>query len=457
MDLKTNFKLHNNFKVVIRDTLTDDKIIGKAENVVLNNFYKTQITRVSDVRDFTKNIIVGSGSNIPSATDTGLQTQILSRANNGSWNTSEYKIGGTGILKYTGSIQIGASELVGSVIREVGISGYNGVATRAILQDSNGNPLEITKTDTMVIDIYATIFLTVPRSISGYKIISRGLPFALDANNTHFLSAGKNVVFSARRLEKDWYEPAVAGTLISIPTASFAASISVDEPNMKHDYSIASIAANSGNVGGIRALRICNIEIPVPNDEIIQPVLVKEVVGTGDGTTTKFATKFGWIRDNATIHIYVNDIEQVAGVTAIYNKPACSQASFYLARTGLTQAGAGIYEKVVSEKFARAKCGSNTFTLVASDSLEGPWTSVLALTSAFGNIPEIHQNKRYWSGTGSWALESQSNNCFIETEGDIQFEAPVAVGAVVSVTYQPDCIAKDDTRIINNLTYSLGL
>ena len=196
------------------------------------------------------------------------------------------------------------------------------------------------------------------------------------------------------------------------------------------------------------------VEIPIPNNEITQPVINKEVVGTGDGVKTAFTTKFGWIRDNGTVKVYVNDVEQVSGVRVNYNTPSKDHTPYYIVDTGVRQA---TYNIVVENKCGKTikygkKAVANNLTLKASDSKDGPWENVLVNPSQNVEtlIPEAFKNKPYWlMDSIGWFL--------LYSEEDIIFDTPPAAGATVTVTYQPDCIAKDDTKIINNISYSLGL
>ena len=37
------------------------------------------------------------------------------------------------------------------------------------------------------------------------------------------------------------------------------------------------------------------------------------------------------------------------------------------------------------------------------------------------------------------------------------FDTPPAVGATISVTYQPDCLAKNSNKIMKNMSYKLQM
>ena len=93
------------------------------------------------------------------------------------------------------------------------------------------------------------------------------------------------------------------------------------------------------------------------------------------------------------------------------------------------------------------------YMLKASDSKDGPWENVLfhPTQNVETLIPEAFQSKLYW------LMPERINWFLLYSEEDVIFDSPPPAGSTITVTYQPDCIAKDDTKIINNISYSLGL
>ena len=58
-------------------------------------------------------------------------------------------------------IQLGTSTANGSTLTEVGVAygaSSSNLATHAMLKDMNGNPISIPKTDTDIINVYATVY-----------------------------------------------------------------------------------------------------------------------------------------------------------------------------------------------------------------------------------------------------------------------------------------------------------
>lgn len=456
MYIKENIKLHNKFEIIVSDMGGDaGRITAIAENVVLNQLYPKALS--PDQYVYFNYINVGSGTAEPLPTDTDLTQHRLQKiASSASWDLSQVKTGGTGICVFTGSCRIETNELVGINISEVGLGG-NGLVTKALLKDANGNPLVIAKTNTMTVDIYATAFLTVPETVSGFPL--RGLA---GVNNEFFylLSGCQSARFSPVRRGRSWKDAAYPNTALEVPSATITASRSTDTANLKNTYTIPNIAVGSANVGGIRSITVGNIEMPVPNDTALQPPIIKEVVGVGDGTTKIFSTEFGWVRDNSTAKVYVNDIEVASGVFVVFDSPPSPHGSYYF-----TEAGTRIYKNETGKKLGHIKMvdGNDywyTSSISSANNPGGPWTKAIDISKSSTNvltpIPAERQSDVYWRIDTQTPVDYGYKAAFF-LEGDIQFDAPPASGATISVTYQPDCIAKDETKIINNLSYAIGL
>ena len=82
------------------------------------------------------------------------------------------------------------------------------------------------------------------------------------------------------------------------------------------------------------------------------------------------------------------------------------------------------------------------------------WETVGEGTSPL-TISATHKNHRYWkvyayNNTSAWGLDQISSTESASLK-NIHFTSAPAVGATVSVTYQPDCIAKDASHVLNNV------
>lgn len=168
MEFKTNVSIHNKFKVVVRNAITGEiEQEGYAENMVLDRMY----TRLTTFNTYFTNIVFGSGTGTLSASRTTLFSRI---GNKTATQTQLIRAYPTSV--WTKSIRLGASEFNGQFIREVGISeDATQINTHAFVSDSEGNPLEIQKTDTRIIDIYATVYANVYDVDSGLYWYGNGL------------------------------------------------------------------------------------------------------------------------------------------------------------------------------------------------------------------------------------------------------------------------------------------
>jgi hypothetical protein len=452
LDVRMPVDLHNFFVIECRDAESGELIErGYAENIVLNKFYSAMIT-TGDTGNGFNNIQIGSSSAAPDASQTGLQALIGTGSVTLTKSTTQYAVGGTGIITFTGSWVIAASSYVGQTFREVGIDAW----TRALLQDANGNPLEIAKTDTMVVTIYATVYLTIPETISGFK-------FGLGATNwyyddsVNFLNSFGSMVFSNCRKDRSWKE-AADNSPISEGTATFTASWTADAANKLRNYTYGTIQASEANLsGGIRCVRINTLEIPLPNDLFTQSVIVKEVVGTGDGSTKEFNSVFGWVKNNGTLHVYVNDVE-TTDFTPMYNKPAKAAALTEMRRRNTLNGFTGVVENCSGRPILSFKnVNYNTALYVSNDGTNWTFLSNITYNTTY-NIPLAYQNYKYWRDNGRTDdLSMASQVTWTFGGGDIVFNAAPSSGATVTMSYQPDCIAKNSDKLIKNIAYKIGL
>lgn len=450
-------RLHNHFDIVITDIKTGEVDTRFAENVVLNQSYTDMIT--SDAFEAgLHQISVGKGTSQPQVTDTNLQSLLMTKRNDLTWDKSQVKVGGTGVCKYTSTIRIEASELVGETITEVGFRGVSKQTTRALIQDANGNPLAIVKTNTMVVDIYATAYYVEPKEVNGFKVC--GGPNTsianLSANTNNFFGFLNGIRLSPIRMNKNWYEEPNFSR-VKDPGLDLNMTVVKDLPNKKRSYSYSSVAAGSANFYGIRAIRIgiysgSFIEIPVPNNNIIQPLITKEVVGSGDGVNKIFRTKFGWIKDNGTAKVFINDVEQTSGVSITFDtaNPNVFSTMFRnidgYAKEVENKSGMPVHSIT-----AAAQYGGDIYV---RDNTSDSWVHIGYLSPG-GTlvIPEIHRNKKYWKN-GNARFDTMHT---LQPDPDIVFDTPPPAGSTIAVTYQPDCLAKDETKILNNISYAFTM
>lgn len=161
-------KIHNRFDIQVKDAETMEVIqTAQAENIVLDRIY----TRLLNFQSYFDQIVFGSGTGALSASRTTLFARIGNKA-----ATTESLVRSYPTSVWTKSIRLGTEEFNGQTIREVGISDTTtNINTHALITDSEGNPLEVEKTDLKIIDIYATVFVEVYSVDSGCFFYANGL------------------------------------------------------------------------------------------------------------------------------------------------------------------------------------------------------------------------------------------------------------------------------------------
>ena len=168
MELKANVKLHNRFDIEVRGLDGELKQTAQAENIVLDSMW----TRLCNGYTYFGNIHYGSGTGILSASRTSLFTHKGTAT-----ATTEEIIRGVPNTSWKRKIVLAPETAVGVNITEVGIaydSSSSNLVTHAMLKDSEGNQISIEKTNTDVVTIYATVYITITNSIEELRLM--GLP-----------------------------------------------------------------------------------------------------------------------------------------------------------------------------------------------------------------------------------------------------------------------------------------
>lgn len=154
METKAMVSIRNVFRIVARDALTEEIIEEfKGENIVLDRMY----TRLLNFQTYFDNIVFGSGTGTPNVSRTTLFTRVGSKL-----AIQEELIRSYPTSKWTKRIRLETNEFNGNRITEVGISDTTtNINTHALITDTEGNPLDIEKTATRIVDIYATVFIEI--------------------------------------------------------------------------------------------------------------------------------------------------------------------------------------------------------------------------------------------------------------------------------------------------------
>lgn len=173
MQARAMVSIHNRFDIVVTDVKTgkiDRAYAGlkpQAKNIVLDRMYD----QLLDFKQYFNYIIFGSGDDTPVTTNTTLKTRIGAKS-----ATQTKLIRAYPQSTWTKMITLGTTEFNETTIREVGIGeGNTNINTHALITDAEGKSLEVEKTSTRVVDIYATVFITIYDVDSGLYWYSPGL------------------------------------------------------------------------------------------------------------------------------------------------------------------------------------------------------------------------------------------------------------------------------------------
>lgn len=463
-------ELHNKWDVVVTNTKTGKIKKGQGKNIVLNAFWARYISSSSATS--LSYIHVGEGTATPVPTNTKLTTPFASYASaNEVIDTSKWK--SDGYITRQLSCRIEANTQVGKTISEVGFA-YSGtttgnLVTHSLIKDMNGNALTITIGADEVVDIFGTVFFKI-----GWRLNAGKAGFTYDSliNNAfvHRLICKTSWGNTNTTLTAFWFKNCIIYDSTLPPGQSFAFSPSYNVASKKVTYGIGDVAIGSHNyAGGILGINLEGLIVLLPQTGFLQPPLVKEVIGTGDGIAKDFSTKFGFLLDNSTFVAYVNDVEVVA--TADYNMPVKTQnlVNFveYMESTdgALNNGGASYGSGAIFRNPWHQKLGIDSFTCATSRiyaSEDGQtWIEVGVRTSTSQGtvaVPSQYKNYEYWkvvNTNGAYFYVTSINSADLSNWNNIHLASMPAIGDTISVTYQPNVIAKDASHTLKNVSVSL--
>lgn len=461
-----NIQIHNRFDIVVRDGITGEiKQEAKAENILLNAFW-TNFIGVNNGMCLNY-IHFGSGSATPLATDTTLTTFIAGKIC--ATDVKDFSTFYTdGIAKRKRSIRIEMGEQVGATISEVGFAESatsTKLRTKALLKDVNNNPISILIGATDVVDIFATFFFKCPLSINEGKV------YFDTSNNPSAYILGMCLCCGPAAYNDDSYfytHPQGVPKCLStnydsaICVAASGLARTFDVANKKMTITFNNLVAGSGNKGGLGMLRYGNLTIELPQTGFTQPVITKEVIGTGDGVNKDFYCAFGRILNNGTAKLFVNDVEVAATFDFLFpHRDAGFGASLKMLSGGIyDRYNPMIFENPYYEKIGLTSCTGYQFKLYASNTNNGSdWALASDYPGSSGGFPAItatYKNYRYWKlipyTVGGQCMISDIKSSEAATYKPIHAVDAPANGATVALTYQPNVIAKDANHVVNNMS-----
>ncbi len=489
--------IHNRFDVEVVDSATGEvKRRAEAENVICDQLWSRLLTP----NDYFNFIHYGTGAGAPSSTDTSLFTFSGYLDLYTDYDVSDYSRAGHWYsLRRKG--QLAENVAVGQTLTEVGIAygtGSSTLCTHAMLQDMNGNQISIQKTDTDVINIYATVFVHWPDSL-----VSGGVQLSMhNSTSAGFLTylAGRHSVNGHADLSAMPPNYAMLTTKRGLIDYSNSEDGSASKQyGITHEFNIAARTITStvsripvgvgnwkcGARGVVAYIKGPGYTYMVPvfyfeagkGDWFIGSIIQGEAIGTGDGNTVDFATAFD-DPESATVYVDGVAVSDVVVDKAPVN--IGSMARFFDAidiENGITYPGMnenyvlssghcndGIYFNPYWEYGIDSFYANSILSVCVSDDLIS-WEYIVGsdgstkLIIGSKSVPKELQFKKYWN-----VEAGNYNNRYIYdltsptlTGKNIHFATPPAAGAVITADYFTKRIAKDSNHVFDlTLTIQLG-
>lgn len=526
-----NIYLHNRFDFTILDAKTKKvKNRVRAFNVICNGLWSrlfsyTTSDHVWAPYPYFNYIVIGDGNGTPQVTDTSLFNLRGAKRCTSYSGTGDYKAQfcdkrwdiNAGWISGSKTVTLEAGDFVGVNITEIGIA-YDvnnlsnptsaPLATHAMLQDMNGNPLSIQKTATDVIQIKATIYIHIPNG--GFLNGSLQTKLVNDTNGLSFFSLLLGDLpdppGTFRRITE--YISATSAVVCQRPyslnPASFNNKIfeesnSLTKPlQYEQNYSQRKMIFKYRYeaTDTIKIIRFIEIRSPGTDRFILKvdqswytfPEIKKEPVGTGDGVNTDFCCYYP---SRSINKVYINDIEVSASAYSIRTGPEDDYflkyfnllgGSFILNNGALWYSDIGGSSNIELHTDYINITGSNGNVYLfenpyyqygiiqfdidgtryanidVSDDLVN-WTNITPSGSTQQrmtvSIPSALQHSRFWRVR--FAGYDYSTNLHIykptidhsHPNANIRFNNPPESGSIVTVDYVPDCVPKNENNVFD--------
>lgn len=500
--VKANIKaaIHNRFDIEVVDAKSGEvKQKAQAFNVICERLWTYMFSTSSDYRKYFNYIHYGTGQGTPSKSDTALFAFGGSLAASGETYSLDRE---NGVLSFQKTATILESVAVDQMITEVGIaqsSSSNTLCTHAMLQDMNGNQISILKTGEDIIKIYATIFVHYrPEGYDNGAI--RFFPdvavdVAFGGNNYNLFS----VLVGAVQYPPSWlvccYGAKNNPTYQKIVTKG--AIWSYDLTNKKMIASLPRLAASANEspytdsglspsqttyldfskiyLGATDKSPELMCDITDQSKWFSESVIGGEAVGTGDGATVDFKTKFGYVSECEVLV----DGAPATGVVVDYNQSIgkASQAGDcvitiksdgtpILSTNGSSYVATGEYGYVENVDYLTRKVvaiwGFGVDVYASNDLVSWENTGMVFPNSGTAyrlkvDVPENYQQSRYFrvykknshGGYGPFVADGMDEN--------IHFTTPPPAGAVITANYRSKTIAKDENHVFDfSIEFTIG-
>lgn len=299
------------------------------QNIDVHNLFTLGfISRLIGDVDYFGYCQLGSGSNVPSSSDTALSSRLWGVAKSSYTLTETSADGLSRTWTYTYLFPANSSYV--GVVREVGLSAANSgqINTHALVVDAEGNPISINKTYLDEITITAKITITRPKWTSGQTWsfdsgpLSRAYLHGLLQTTTGIYN--KHVLLSAqwcpeyRPIKNCQYTTLKTNLTYANGTIYCSAEFSGDA--MFYYYDSSSGAKFADYVNSLLLGRSSSFSNPsnfiasyyatppfrllMPNSDLFPVTTLQSLaLGTGDGVTTDFTPELpAWLEDTELVY-----------------------------------------------------------------------------------------------------------------------------------------------------------
>jgi len=473
-------RLHNRFDIEVRSCKGKVKKKAFAENIILDGVWG-QILHSSIGVDWFDKIAYGTGTGAMSAGRTALFTPL----DEAVATDSEFVLNNDdNYISHRQKITILENQHTGAQLSEVGIKSETGtLCTHALIKDMNGNPVVITKTDTDIIIIYATVYLLFNTTYSptatldilrvdpATNQIASNLLGRRVGGFDHEKTAWGHRLLISRGSENAYFND------VEYLSDTFSATLDATLKIARIYYRLPAAVANLGGfmsavIGSARGTSYSKnynsiITRFIPGGVAQSPVI--EQIGIGDGETTDFATSFAQIPPNTVVKVdgiaatptIFADMPNHGDVRSFFRKIDIDHPEYKnvcLVDSGLASILANgtyaIFEKMHPGCLVEQTYTKNT-EISVSDDME-TWT-VLGTTACYSfktfEVPSAHQQKKYWRFTNGPNTDAYYVSTFYQNSAtdfkNVRFATAPASGAVITAEYTPNCAAKDANHVLD--------
>jgi|GEM_PF-1910011 len=495
MEFLTQVKVHNEFKIEVKDSKTGKlKQEVWAYNIILSQMY----TRLVAFSTYFVNIHFGTGTGELAASRTTLFSHLGTKAAQTHETVMAFPTS-----KWTRRIILNPEEFVGQTLREVGVAfggSNNNLVTHAMLEDSEGNPISLTKRDTDLVTIYATIFIQLADFPDGALRLTN-FPNNNGLLNYLFGGAAPSKTFHVG--VKDWPANTNTGNFISQSVGSVAAGNWVqDVASRRVSAPVTRFGTTVGNEV-IKEVGVVNLfRAIMPITGVWEGrVFTGENLGTGDGVRNGFSfnrrevrpgsavVKIDGVTTTPTIHYGDRPGDNIILYRRVIVSPRDEQARAHMITDGLTgfdnqwQSRRSDYPLPILIDFIPDErnltvmvgtlrihnptanaTGIRDFTLQGASDLSGPWINIFSgamatqsETRTFTFTPVSYRYYRlrvttlFWQGnTGSPDVVGIAEVALLALMPDnIIFSTPPAPGAAITADYAVDHIPKSSDFVLD--------